>query len=450
MSLFNQERLTNQVFKLDIERMRRGWYSDKYFANILTMLDGVSREDGYQGQYARDIGRNPIGLNVGDLEVEMQFFTRRPGKTVVVGVDKALTMLRHCTGYFDENDNWVSTWQHLQVTAVHDGATVEYHGDPLRVQPVIKVCGRYRDFALLETPMLGSLSRSSRISTNVYNVLRAARGKPVLFFPARFDLHEVQAADGYAYDIAVARFNRDYEGRLQSYVSTDAQGDWWGGAGGGTVAHAAIACFLGDTAAAMMAFARHVPADVLRIALVDFNNDSITDSLRTMRAMFGRYAELLTAGDHEEAKKYVLYGVRLDTSSSQRDESVPPLGDPALDLGVTPRLVFNVRQAIDAAWQQWDLPDEQVALARDYCRNVRIVATGGFNPEKITRFEKLKVPVDIYGVGSSLLTNDRETNTDFTADVVRVKIDDQWHDMAKVGRTPAPNPELQPVDLSPL
>jgi nicotinate phosphoribosyltransferase len=118
------------------------------------------------------------------MDVEVQFFTRRAGKTVVVGVDKALAMLRHCTGYFDSNGEWIPTWQHLRVTAVHDGATVTYHDDPLQVQPVIKVQGRYRDFALLETPMLGILSRSSRIATNVYNVLQAARGKSVLFFPA--------------------------------------------------------------------------------------------------------------------------------------------------------------------------------------------------------------------------------------------------------------------------
>ncbi|MCA9978273.1 MAG: nicotinate phosphoribosyltransferase, partial [Anaerolineales bacterium] len=421
-----------------------------YFANILAMLRGVSEDGGYQGQYARDIGRSPLGLNVGDLEVEMQFFTRRSGKTVIVGVDKALAMLRHCTGYFDENDVWVPTWERLRVTAVHDGATTEYHGNALRVQPVIKVHGRYRDFALLETPMLGILSRGSRIATNVYNVLRAARGKQVLFFPARFDLHEVQAADGYAYDIAVARFNKDYEGRLQSFVSTDAQGDWWGGGGGGTIAHAAIACFLSDTAAAMMAFAQYVPPEVLRIALVDFNNDSVTDSLRTMKAMFEEYAARIEAGDEAEARRYVLHGVRLDTSGGLRDVNVPPLGDPVLDLGVTPRLVFNVRQALDSAWEGWDLPAHRQELAQTYCRNVKIVATGGFNPEKITRFEKLGVPADIYGVGSSLLSNDKETNTDFTADVVRVKIDGEWHDMAKIGRGAAPNPDLEPVDLAAL
>jgi nicotinate phosphoribosyltransferase len=450
MSVFNKVRLTNDIFKLDMERMRRGWYSDKYFANILRMLEGVSQNDGYQGAYARDIGRDPNGLNVGDLEVEMQFFTRRHGKTVVVGVDKALSMLRHGTGYFNEADEWVSTWDTLEVEAVQDGAITQYNGDALRVQPVIKVRGRYRDFALLETPMLGILSRSSRIATNVYNVLQAAKGKPVLFFPARFDLHEVQAADGYAYDIAVARFNRDYEGQLRPFVSTDAQGDWWGGAAGGTIAHAVVACFLSDTAAAMMAFAEHVAVEIPRIAIVDFNYDSVRDSLRTMRAMFNRYAALMRGGATDEAQKYVLYGVRLDTSSGMRDVSVPPLGDPALDLGVTPRLVFIVRQALDTAWEQWDLPSNQVEMAQEYCRNVHIVVTGGFNPEKISRFEKLSVPVDIYGVGSSLLMNDKVTNNDFTADVVRVKVDGAWYDMAKIGRRAAPNPELESVDLSPL
>ncbi len=450
MSIFDGKRLTNETFKLDIERMRKGWYSDKYFVNILLMLEGLHHNGGYQGVYARDIGRDPAGLDVGDLEVEVQFFTRRRGKTTIVGVDKALSMLRHCTGYRDEAGEWVETWQNLEVTAVHDGSITRYDGDALRVQPVIKVNGRYRDFAMLETPMLGILSRGSRIATNVHNILRAAKGKPVLFFPARFDLHEAQAADGYAYEIAVARFNKDHAGKVHPFISTDAQGDWWGGAGGGTIAHAVIACFLGDTAAAMMAFAAYVPADVPRIALVDFNNDSIQDSLRVLEQMFSRYAALMDEGDEAEAKRYRLYGVRLDTSGSMRDEGVLPLGDPALDLGVNPRLVFNVRQAIDSAWQKWELSPAHTQMAKAYCRAVKIVATGGFNPDKIGRFEKLNVPVDIYGVGSSLIRNDKTNNTDFTADVVRVKIDGEWQELAKIGRGVCDNPELEAVDLAEL
>jgi len=452
MSLFNQTRLTNATFKLDVERMRRGWYSDKYFENIEATLRRLAAEHaGYEGQYPSVYNVDLAGADVGNTEVEMQWFTRRPGKTIAVGVDKALSMLRHCTGAFD-GERFVETWDRLEVEAVHDGCLVTYDGDPAQVQPVMRVRGRYRDFALLETPTLGILTRASRVATNVYDTLAAARGKPVLFFPARFDLHEAQAADGYAYHIAVQRFNMDTRARVGAFISTDAQGDWWGGAGGGTVAHTAIACFFGDTAATMIAFAQTRPASIPRIALVDFNNDSVTDSLRTLDAMFEKYRECVAQGNEEAAKKYVLYGVRLDTSGSVRDVNVPPLGDPALDLGVTPRLVFIVRQALDRAWERWPLPDGWIDRAKDYCRSVKIVVTGGFHPQKIERFERLGVPADIYGVGSSLFNNSEQagTLTDFTADVVKVKVGGKWIDVAKVGRRACDNPDLQLVDLRDL
>lgn len=446
MSIFDNKRLTNETFKLDIDRMRRGWYSDKYFENIGRMLSTLTNENyTYSGQHHNlpaDV--SPEQISVGDIEVEMQWFTRRPGSTIVVGVDKSLEMLRHSTGHWD-GDRFVDTSDQLEVWAVHDGTVVHSDGNPLNIEPVIKARGRYRDFALLETPTLGVLTRSSRVATNVYETLMAARGKPVLFFPARFDLHEVQASDGYAYNIAIQRFNLDHSHEIGSFVSTDAQGDWWGGAGGGTVAHAAIASFLGDTAEVMMQFSRVLDARIPRIALVDFNNDSVRDTLRVMEAMFAKYRELCDLGDKTEAAKYILYGVRLDTSGSLRDVSVEPIGDPALDLGVTPRLVFNVRQALDQAWESWNLPQAWKEAARDYCRNVKIVVSGGFNPDRIRKFEKLGVPVDIYAVGSWLFNNNGNTVTDFTADVVRVKVHGEWIDMAKIGRRPLANPNLERV-----
>lgn len=447
MSVFDGKRLTDEIFKLDVERMRRGWYSDKYFENIVAML-ATCASDGYRytGQFANLPGVKLRDVDVGNLQVEMQWFTRRPGTTVVVGVDKALAMIRGCAGYF-EGDQFVETWDTLEVEAVHDGVTATYNGDPTRVLPVMRVRGRYRDFAMLETPTLGILTRASRVATNVYQTFIAANGKPVLFFPARFDAHEVQAADGYAYNIAVQRFNADFGGKIGPFVSTDAQGDWWGGAGGGTVAHAAVACFFGDTAAAMLAFAATRPPTIPRIALVDFNNDCVTDSLRTLYALFTRYRELIDQGEEAEAKKYKLFGVRLDTSGSVRDVSVPPLGDPALDLGVTPRLVFHVRSALDRAWETWELPERWRERARDFCRRVRIVVSGGFTPDKIKRFEKLGVPADIYAVGSWLFNNSEHdgTVTDYTADVVRIKIHGEWVNLVKVGRKRCDNPDLQPV-----
>ena len=159
----------------------------------------------------------------------MQWFPRRAPSCVVVGVDKALAMLQECTGYFDEEGRFVNTFDRMEVWAVHDGSEAAFEGDVMNVTPVMRVRGRYRDFAILETPTLGALTRGSRVATNVYEVLKAARGKQVLFFPARFDAHEVQAADGYAYQVAVQLFNQNFGKSLSAFVSTDAQGDWWGG-----------------------------------------------------------------------------------------------------------------------------------------------------------------------------------------------------------------------------
>ncbi len=450
MSIFDRRRLPVSVFKLDVERMREGWYSDKYFINIARTLGELARQGYRFGGTAPDLSDLDVDLanvDVGSLEVEMQWFPRRQPSCVVVGVDKALAMLAECTGHFDEQGAFVSTFHDMEVWAVQDGSEAQYEGDPASVTPVMRVRGRYRDFAMLETPTLGALGRGSRVATNVYEVLKAARGKQVLFFPARFDAHEVQAADGYAYQIAVQRFNQNYGKSLSAYVSTDAQGDWWGGAGGGTVAHAAIACFLGDTAEATMAFAATRPSDIPRIALVDFRNDCVGTSLQVIRTMFRRYLQLTKEGRSEEALKYKLFGVRPDTSSHLRDVSVPPLGDRRLDCGVNPRLVFLLRAAIDREWQEWGLSEEDARIAERYCRDVKIAVTGGFTPAKIAQFEDLVVPADIYGVGSWLLSSCEVcgTNNDFTADVVRVRIEGRWYDLAKTGRKACDNLMLERI-----
>ncbi len=450
MSVLDGKRLAPEIFKLDVERMRRGWYSDKYFDNIVAVLSELAGQGyrfGGSNPDLSDIGVDLSQIDVGNIEVEMQWFTRRAPYSVVVGVDKALAMLKTCSGYFDAQGEFVNTYDQLEVTAVQDGTIVQYDGDPGHVFPVIKVRGRYRDFAILETPTLGALTRGSRIATNVHNVMQAANGKQVLFFPARFDAHEVQAADGYAYHIAVQLSNQKRGNDLSSSVSTDAQGDWWGGAGGGTIAHAAIACFLGDTTETVMAFAATRPASIPRIALVDFNNDCVGASLAVMQRMFAKYKQLMDTGEVEQAKRYILAGVRPDTGGNMRDASVEPLGDKKLDMGVNPRLVFAMRKAIDNAWQDWELEADWRTPAQQWCHNVKIVVTGGFTPEKIRQFEALAVPADIYGVGSSLLNNcdDNNTNNDYTSDIVRVKIADHWYDLAKLGRRACDNPALEQI-----
>lgn len=443
MTLFDHRRLRGSTLKLDIEGLRRGDYTDKYFDNVARILAGLSAE-GYtfSGSSPRDLPTDPASAAIGELQVEAQLFNRRAPHALVAGVDAALAMLRYATGYFD-GDQFIETWQNLEVEAVEDGALTHYAGDPEAVQPVIRIRGRYRDFAALETTMLGVLTRASLIATNVYEVLQVSNGKPVLYFPARFDLPATQAIDGYAYWLAVQRYNFETGAESRAAVSTDAQASWWVGAGGGTVPHALIAAFLGDSAEAMVQFARYRPITIPRILLADFNNDVVADSLATLARFWPRYRAALESGDETGQQRWTLNGVRLDTSKNVIDVSLQPDGPP----GVNPEMVRRVRAALDSAWEAWDVPPDLVETARAYCRGVTIVVTGGFNRDRIAQYEADGVPVDTYGVGSTFLRNTSETNTDYTMDVVRVRLGGDWVDLAKVGRKPCDNPDLQPVDL---
>jgi nicotinate phosphoribosyltransferase len=77
------------------------------------------------------------------------------------------------------------------------------------------------------------------------------------------------------------------------------------------------------------------------------------------------------------------------------------------------------------------------ALDADGFERVKIVASGGFTVEKLRDFERRGVPVDAYGIGSSLIRGEN----DFTADIVMT----DGRPSAKVGRRFRPNPRLELV-----
>ncbi|BCW96391.1 MAG: hypothetical protein WHS44_03325 [Fimbriimonadales bacterium] len=452
MAVWNQSRIEPSRWQLDWDGIRNGDYSDRYFYNGVRILQQLAHE-GYRfsgySQRLEGQGFDPrLPIHISELSVEMQFFARRKPFTVVAGVDAALATLQFATGYF-EGERFVNTAHQLEIEAVHDGFLAPYEGDPTQVVPVLKVRGRYRDFALLETPLLGLLTRMSRIATNTYRILEAARGKPVLFFPARFDLPQTQMYDGYAYHIGVQRYNLDHRTSTPAIVSTPAQTRLWDGAAGGTTAHALIAVFLGDTVELMLQFARLMPLETRRVALVDFDNDCVGTARAVAKAFFERHRAALERGDTETAQRYILHGVRPDTSANLTDKSLQHEPDAAQLYGVNPRLIFKLREGLDTAWQEWQLPPHWRERAQAYCRAIQIVATGGFNEARIRQFEEAGAPVDVYGVGSSFLSNSTAegTNTDFTADIVRVCIEGRWVPMAKMGRAPSENPALQRVQL---
>src|SRR4029077_869229 len=139
--------------------------------------------------------------------------------------------------------------------------------------------GDYTAFAHLETAVLGTLARRTLITTNVVHVLQAASRKPIIFMPARHDHHRVQTGDGYAAYVAGQVVGAEIG------VTTDEQASWWGGRGIGTVPHALIAAYGGDTVLAAKKFVEWAPEDMNVTVLVDFENDSVRTALEVAEAI---------------------------------------------------------------------------------------------------------------------------------------------------------------------
>jgi nicotinate phosphoribosyltransferase len=313
--------------------------------------------------------------------VVMQVFQKK--HAYLGGMDEAIAILKLAS----------HDWEALTVHALHDGDEIEPW------ETVMTIEGDYTLFAHLETVYLGALARRTLITTNTVEVLRAANGKHVIFMPARHDHWKVQTGDGYAAYVA---------GQIVGApigVTTDDQASWWGGRGVGTVPHSLIASYGGNTVLAATKFAEWAPPGTNVTVLVDFENHSVDTALAVARAL----------GDK-------LWGVRLDTSENIVDRSLwSELGD-FKPTGVNERLVRKVRDALDA----------------DGFERVKIVASGGFTVEKIREFDRNGVPVDAYGIGSSLI---RGAN-DYTGDVVLT----DGRPSGKAGRRFRPSPRLELVD----
>jgi nicotinate phosphoribosyltransferase len=431
-----RERLRPETFRLPVEKIRAGYKSDIYFARTKLILEQDRRRD----------------------RVTMQVFQKHP-HAVIVGTDHTLAILQAGTGRYRDRDRsdalfaryldaerrayahwaalpasggwdayaplarevfelshelatlWEPGWRELAVRSLFDGETAE------RGESVMHIEGEYVSFAHLETLYLGALAEGSRVATNTRQVVAAANGKPVIMFGARHQAHEAQAGAGYAAYVGGA-----------IGVSTDEQGEWWGSTGLGTVPHALIAVYGGDTTVATLKFDEYINRTTEAIghltapgtaeghvnvtSLVDFQNDVVNTSLGVAHALGQR-----------------LWGVRVDTSESLIDKAIvreiEQSGGVAGEeiRGVTPRLIQILRAALDAAGYG----------------HVRIVASGGFDADKIARFERLGVPVDVYGVGSALVHG---SGFDHTADIVRL----DGRDLAKLGRGYRDSPRLHDVD----
>lgn len=321
--------------------------------------------------------RKVVLENVPNHIVTMQFFQRRDD-AMLCGIDEAIALIH--TFAIDPSS--------LEIEALNDGDIISAN------EPVLKITGKYENFGFLESMIDGILARRSSVATNVHEVLKVAKGTPVFSMADRQDDYLTQVGDGYA--TYVAGINR---------VSTDAQGLWRGGKGMGTMPHALIQICDGDIVKACQIYHKTFP-DQQVTALIDYNNNVVEDSLKVAKIL-----------------QHDLKAVRVDTSKALIDHYFDDKDTSGFDPhGVCKELIYALRENLDKN-------------GFDY---VQIVVSSSFNKEKIEKWVNEKVPVSMYGVGTSFVNN---TTVGFTGDLVMLDGKPQ----AKEGRANYPSSRLQKV-----
>jgi len=292
----------------------------------------------------------------------MEVFPKRGG--IVCGMGEVKTLLEK-----------VLPESNSEVWALSEGEPFD------EKEVVLRIKAPYQSYGTYETAYLGILAHCSGWATAARECVNAAQGIPVISFGARHVHPSVVGVMEYSAIVGGCTGCASTSGAKLAGIQPT-----------GTIPHALI-IILDSTAQATLAFDKHIPPEVPRIALVDTFEDEVRESVAVAKAMQGR-----------------LEGVRLDTPSERGR--------------VTADLVKEVR-----AW-----------LDLEGFKQVKIVVSGGLNPERIRYFITEGAPVDIFAVGSYI---SHAPPIDFTADLHEV----EGKPIAKRGRMPGvtPNPRLKRV-----
>lgn len=315
---------SGRFFSASESEIMQGLTSDIYFVRSRDLLD-------YMG--------------LADAVVTAEIFSSRAG--ILAGVDEALHLLGG---------------RNLDVWSLSEGEAID------EKEVVMRIRGRYRDFGVFETPLLGLLAGSSGWATAAKACKEAAGDHLVVCYGARHLHPAVAPVMERAAVIGGADACSCILGALLLGRSPL-----------GTVPHAAF-LIVGDTVELARAYDRFVSEDAPRIILVDTFKDEAEETLRVAEAL----------GKN-------LYGIRLDTPGERG--------------GVTPGLVREVRARLDQAGHG----------------HVRIVCSGGLNPERIAAL--VEAGADAFGVGSFIA---RAPGIDMTMDLKEIS----GKPLAKRGRIP--------------
>ncbi len=256
-----------------------------------------------------------------DTVVTAEIFAREDG--ILAGMDETIRLLQQ----------YGCGARPLELWALQEGAAFK------KKEVLLRIKGRYCDFGLHETALLGMLSSACGWATAARRVKEAAGDRPVLCFGARHvhpavaPVMERAAVIGGA-DDASCILGAKLAGKIPQ----------------GTVPHA-IFLIMGDTVTVARAYHDLMPSGENRTILVDTFKDECEESLRVAEAL----------GTN-------LQSIRLDTPSERG--------------GVTAGLIREVKARLAAAGHD----------------SVKVVATGGLTPERI--LELKDAGADAFGVGS--------------------------------------------------
>ncbi len=207
-------------------------------------------------------------------------------------------------------------------------------------EPVMEIEGRYQDFCVFETALLGLMCQASGVATKASRFKRLAGERPVISFGAR-RMHPV---------LAPMIERNAYIGGCDG-VAVVKSGEVIGEDPMGTMPHALIIC-MGSTVEAIRAYDEVLEPKFKRVALIDTFLDEKFEALNVAEAM----------GDK-------LFAIRLDTPSSRRGDFY--------------RILEEVRWELDL---------------RGY-ENIKLFVSGGIKEHDLPVLNEF---VDAYGIGTSI------------------------------------------------
>ena len=262
-----------------------------------------------------------------------------------------------------------------EVWSLDEGVTVTGGEVALRIR------APYASFGLFETAILGTLASCTGWATAASECVDSGDGIPVIAYGARHVHPEVVGVMDYSAVVGKCASSSSVVGQQLHGLTPS-----------GTMPHSLV-LLMGDTVRSILAFDKHMPPEVPRVALVDTFKDEAEESLAVAKALRER-----------------LRGIRLDTPKERG--------------GVTPELVHEIRARLDQGGHS----------------HVDIFVSGGITPERIREFVDAGAPVSVFAVGYYIAA---ASPISFTADIKEI----DGKAIAKRGRIPglSVNPRLSQV-----